>query len=173
MWQKLRETGSSEHFTYEITESGTVTVTGYTGPTGNDVTVTVPARIDDKPVTAIGPGAFRVDISAFCAIILPDGLVRLDEGALSSLSVTEPLVIPAGVTEIGDRCFSSFSGAVSFAEGAGITRDKDERFRRRAGAQYTRAARYRPLDRIRRLPEQYVLRHHTARRGWPSSPISP
>ena len=121
VWQKLRETGSSEHFTYEITESGTVTVTGYTGPTGNDVTVTVPARIDDKPVTAIGPGAFRADISAFCAIILPDGLVRLDASALSSLSVTEPLVIPAGVTEIGDRCFSSFYGAVSFAEGSRIT----------------------------------------------------
>lgn len=120
VWQKLRETGSSEHFTYEITESGAVTVTGYTGPTGNDVTVTVPARICDKPVTAaerLVTGGER----ALGAVILPDGLVRLGEGALSSLSVAEPLVIPASVTEIGERCFSSFSGAVSFAANSRIT----------------------------------------------------
>lgn len=120
VWQKLRETGSSEHFTYEITESGAVTITGYTGPAGADVTVTVPARICDKPVTAaerLVTGGER----ALGAVILPDGLVRLGEGALSSLSVAEPLVIPASVTEIGERCFSSFSGAVSFAANSRIT----------------------------------------------------
>lgn len=120
VWQKLRETGSSEHFTYEITESGAVTITGYTGPAGADVTVTVPARIDGKPVTAaerLVTGGER----ALGAVILPDGLVRLGEGALSSLSVAEPLVIPASVTEIGEQCFSAFSGVVSFAANSRIT----------------------------------------------------
>jgi hypothetical protein len=63
--------------------SGTITITGYTGPGG---AVTIPSRINGLPVTAVGSGTFYY---------LP-----------SLLSIT----ISASVTNIGPHAFSGCSG---------------------------------------------------------------
>ena len=66
-----------------VTNSGAITITGYTGPGG---AVTVPATIDGLPVTGIGVSAFYRN----------DGITRV--------------MLPASVTTIGDNAFHGCTG---------------------------------------------------------------
>jgi len=78
--------------------SGTGTITGYTGAGG---AVVIPASIDGAPVTAIGDSAFS---PAY-------------QGIQSITSVT----IPASVTSIGIAAFYQCSGLTSVTIGRGVT----------------------------------------------------
>jgi hypothetical protein len=68
-----------------VTNNGTITITGYTGPAG---AVTIPETINGLPVTTIGNSAF------------------------SNCATLTSIVIPACVTDIGPSAFS-YSGLMS------------------------------------------------------------
>src|SRR5688572_26791709 len=65
---------AQQEYTY-ITNNGTITITGYTGPGGN---VTIPATINGRSVTSIGFGAFEA-VTSLTAVTLPS-TVRMVEG---------------------------------------------------------------------------------------------
>src|SRR5215470_12994182 len=66
------ETGLHAQYTY-VTNAGTLTITGYTGPGG---VVAIPSIIDGLPVTAIGAGAFA-SCSNLQSITIPDGVIEI------------------------------------------------------------------------------------------------
>ena len=72
LWQEMKVSGSVEYFDYEKTSSE-VTITGYHGPTGENVDVVVPSVVGGLPVTQIGSnviakyGANMVRYSVFGA----------------------------------------------------------------------------------------------------------
>jgi len=114
-------------FNYVIT-NGTVTITGYTGPSG---AVTIPGTINGLPVTSIGYEAFYnggyplpydltsitipdsvTDIGAnafaWCtglkSATLGNGLMSIGVGAFSGCGLST-ITIPSGVASIGDYAF--------------------------------------------------------------------
>ncbi len=80
----------AEDFTYETSEDGTITITGYHGDASAetadgevadlDIVVIIPDTIDGKAVTAIAEGAF-VDHAAIDAISIPDSVTSIGFGA--------------------------------------------------------------------------------------------
>lgn len=128
LWQEKRVNGSSEFFSYTIVADSTVTITNYTGESGENVTINVPATIEGLPVTELkwyfGGSEFR----AFKSIVLPEGLLTLGQGLFKNLYFTEPIVIPASVEEIGKNCFYDYEGEVRFAEDSRITEIGDSAF---------------------------------------------
>ena len=74
-------------YPYDYTEnSGTITITGYSGPGGS---VTIPSAINGLPVAGIGPGAFE------------------------SCSNLTSITIPVTVTKLGDRAFYGLTNLIS------------------------------------------------------------
>src|SRR6266581_1921859 len=59
-------------FTY-ITNNGTITITGYTGPGG---AVTIPGVIDGLPVTSIGQEAFNL-VYNMTAVTIPNSVLTI------------------------------------------------------------------------------------------------
>lgn len=112
VWQEIKVNGSSENFTYEK-GAESVTITGYTGERGENIEINIPAIIEGLPVTAI---EWKLG-DTYRRIVLPDGLLRLGDRALS-LKTIEPLIIPASVVELGRNCFIGCSLEVYFAEGS-------------------------------------------------------
>ena len=103
-----------ENLTCALLPDGTVEITGYTGPQDpgweRTTVVDIPERIDGRPVTSIGPEAFR-DVCVR-RIVLPDGLRRIGEYAFCACCFTEPLVIPDSVEVIGKLAFYRIGGMV-------------------------------------------------------------
>ncbi len=87
-------------FTY-ITNSGTITITGYTGSSG---TITIPSTITGLAVTSIGDEAFY-GISGLTAVTIPNSVTNIGTEAFYLSSMTS-VVIPNSVTRIGDNAFS-------------------------------------------------------------------
>jgi hypothetical protein len=87
------------------TNSGAITITGYSG--GPDVAV--PATINGYPVTSIGDNAFDNDFGVTNAII-PDGVTNLGNLAFAFCTSLTSMDIPDGLTNIGrqalDACTS-------------------------------------------------------------------
>jgi len=97
-----------------VLEEPSATVTGYRGPRGTAVTIPAIVRYEgfDVPVHAIGDGAFRY--AGLTGVTIPDGVVRIGEGAFAENSLGQGVVIPASVTEIGKRAFAGLRGDVMF-----------------------------------------------------------
>jgi hypothetical protein len=85
-------------FQYEV-ENGAVTITGYTGSAKN---VTIPGRIDNLPVTAIGRVVFRE--KQLTGVTIPDSVTTIGEGTFYINQLTS-VTIPNGVTAIGRAAF--------------------------------------------------------------------
>ena len=81
--------------------SKNVTITGYAG-SGNSVTI--PAEIDNLPVTTIGVEAFRS--KNLSNISIPDSVIEIKSGAFSYNQFTS-ITIPNSITKIGSYAFSS------------------------------------------------------------------
>lgn len=99
---------------FQWSESGSkVTITGFVG--GKDVTsVTVPAEINGKPVTAIGEYAFT-SINNLTSVSLPGSVTTIGDHAFSYCSNLKSLSVPTGVTSIGRYAFyycESLSGTI-------------------------------------------------------------
>lgn len=126
IWQEIRINGSSAFFTYEK-GAKSVTITGYTGESGENVVVNVPAIIEDLPVTSVecmfndDHDNIIPDMYYYKSIIIPEGVLTLGSNMFFRVEVKEPFEIPASVVQIMPDCFKSCKMEVRFAEGSKIT----------------------------------------------------
>lgn len=119
IWQEIKISGSSKDFIYEKnTASETITITGYKGSFGENVDLVIPAVIEGLPVVAI-EGMRNDTAQKLHSLTIPEGIVKLGESALRSLTIEQPVTIPASVEIIGKECFyeCNFS-ELYFAEGS-------------------------------------------------------
>lgn len=93
-------TAGAEDYLYEVS-SGTITITGYTGPGG---VVSVPSRINGLPVASIGQMAFR-DCSTVTRVRLPEGVTTISDWAFWGCTALEDLELPDSLTTIGGYAF--------------------------------------------------------------------
>lgn len=134
LWQEVKVSGSAEFFDYEKTSSE-MTITAYTGPTGENVDVVIPSVIDGLPVTQIGSntvaqhGANMVRYSIFGApdtaeirsLTIPEGVLVLKENAFRTLKVSEPLQLPSSLERLESGCFEYYGGDIVFSESGNLT----------------------------------------------------
>lgn len=134
LWQEIKVSGSAEFFDYEKTSSE-VTITAYTGSTGENVDVVIPSVIDGLPVTQIGSntvaqhGANMVRYSIFGApdsaqirsLTIPEGVLILKENAFRTLKVSEPLRLPSTLERIEGGCFEYYGGDIVFSDEGNLT----------------------------------------------------
>lgn len=134
LWQEIKVSGSAEFFDYEKTSSE-VTITAYTGSTGENVDVVIPSVIDGLPVTQIGSntvaqhGANMVCYSIFGApdsaqirsLTIPEGVLILKENAFRTLKVSEPLQLPSTLERIEGGCFEYYGGDIVFSDEGNLT----------------------------------------------------
>ena len=91
-----------------------ITITGYTG-TGGDVEI--PAKIDGKPVTAIGRFAFQN--KTLTGVTIPDSVTSIGQEAFFSNKLTA-VTIPGSVNTIGDSAFA-LNQLTGVTIGGGVT----------------------------------------------------
>lgn len=86
------------------TASGSITITGYTGPGGG---VTVPSTINGLPVTVIGNNAFDVFLgnTSPTAVTIPDSVTVIGNYVFNECFSLSQVYIGRGVTSIGTLDF--------------------------------------------------------------------
>ena len=87
-------------YTY-TTNSGAITITGYTGLGG---VVTIPGTITGLPVTRIGGGAFQGRTS-LTSVTIPNSVTSIGDGVFSGCTSLTSVTIPNSVTSIGSGAF--------------------------------------------------------------------
>jgi PKD repeat protein len=101
----VQQASSATNFTF-LTNSGTITITGYIGAGGS---VQIPSTITGLPVTAIGQSAFA-GVSTFTSVTIADSVTNIGQYAFSSCSSMIDVTISAGVSNITvgtfEDCFS-------------------------------------------------------------------
>ncbi len=100
IWQEIKVSGSAQYFNYEK-GIDTVVITEYTGESGEDVVVNIPAFIEELPVVELQcrfAGTYR-------AINIPEGIVSIGDSCFESVTILGDLVIPSTVSYIGESCF--------------------------------------------------------------------
>ena len=85
------------------TNSGALTITGYTGSGG---AVAIPCSIHDLPVTSVGGYAFN-DKTSLTTVTLPTSVTNLGISAFANCYNLTTVAIPAGITTIADLAFNS------------------------------------------------------------------
>jgi hypothetical protein len=104
-------------FLYTTTD-GTITVTAYTGPPTN--AVTIPDMIDGMPVTGIGNNLFN-GATGLKSVTLPESLNSIGDGAFGGCQAMTNCNIPASVTSIGNGAFGDDYGLTLVTIGNSIT----------------------------------------------------
>ena len=94
-------TPQESDFTYTKNDTG-VTITGYTGSTGN---IIIPSELGGKPVTAIGEKAFYQN-KTITSVKIPEGVTSIGKQAFFVCSSLKEVRIPEGVTSIGISAFA-------------------------------------------------------------------
>ena len=72
---------------------------------GSDTRIVIPATYNDKPVTKIGPSAFRENTS-IKSVSLPEGLTVIESSAFYNCDGLTSIEIPASVTSIEGSAFA-------------------------------------------------------------------
>ena len=130
VWQELVVSGSYEDFTYEKGLSS-VTITGYTGPVGENVDLVIPAVVDGLPVREIGELGDSGALYDFRSVTIPEGVVRIGDRAFCKIWITNAVTIPASVQSIGDSAFQeSRTGGLVFAENSALRTIGESAFER-------------------------------------------
>jgi hypothetical protein len=66
-------------FAYETNKDGDFTIIGYRKETTSESTLSIPATIDERPVTGIANGAFKANLAK--SISIPEGIVTIGDTA--------------------------------------------------------------------------------------------
>lgn len=118
--QALSAAGSSTEtaadvleFTYQQTEAGLV----LTGWSGSAKTLTIPAKINGKPVVAIGDGAFQG--KEVQQVVIPSGIVSIGWFAFSGCYQLSAVTLPDSVSDIGYGAFERCAATLRFHCSAG------------------------------------------------------
>lgn len=98
--------GSTDGFAYDVTNEGTVVITGYTG---SNADVSVPAEIEGKPVTEIGEKAFN----RVSKVRLPNTLQSIGDLAFFDSGLTR-INLPESLTHIGAGAFAGCGPEIVF-----------------------------------------------------------
>ena len=99
-------------------DDGTVEIEGY-AQSGTDYVI--PATVDGKKVSKIGKYAFR-DCDKPTSIIIPDGVISIDDSAFSGCYSLVSITLPDSVTSIGDSAFEDCSSLESIELSANLTK---------------------------------------------------
>ena len=79
-----------------------------------------PLNSTEKPVTSIGPAAFK-DCSKLTSVTIPESVTSIGRSAFSGCSRLTSVTIPDSVTSIGDRAFQYCSNLTSVTIGNSVT----------------------------------------------------
>ncbi len=99
----------SGDFCYKV-EDGKVTVTEYHG---TDTEVTVPATIDNMPVTAVGYYCFD-DSDDVVSVTVSEGIETLEDKSFSGMANLQEIILPDSLLTIGNEAFTSCAKLQSF-----------------------------------------------------------
>lgn len=103
-------------FTFS-TNSGTLTVTNYTGPGG---AVIIPPVTNGLPVTGIGADAFR-NLEGITSVTLPNSITNIGFAAFQSCYDLTNINIPGGVLSIGQYAVDTCNYLTTATLGDGLT----------------------------------------------------
>ena len=99
---KTREDTEYQYAVHEDTRS--VEILKYLGSAGSTIEVSVPASIEERPVTAIGEQAF-LDFELLTTVILPDSITRIGKEAFRGCRQLEQINTPASLQDLGKGAF--------------------------------------------------------------------
>jgi len=102
---------------------GKITITGYEGSENN---ITIPAQINEKPVTRIGDHAFEG--CKITSVTIPNSVTSIEEKAFYYCTSLTSITIPNSVTRIGNDAFSDCYSLTSVTIGNGVTSIRDGAF---------------------------------------------
>ena len=97
-------------YTYEVDEDATITITGCNKSANG--AITIPSKIDGKPVTRIGDGAFE-DCTGLTSVTLGNSVTSIGDVAFYDCSGLTSITIPDSVTSIGYYAFEGCTGLKS------------------------------------------------------------
>lgn len=100
---------AEDEYSFDFSADGGVIITSYHG---TDEVVIIPATLGGGEVIAIGEGAFRN--GSLQAVVLPDGVRRVDWFAFSGCHRLQSVTLPASVVEIGYGAFERCAAALTF-----------------------------------------------------------
>lgn len=98
--QQSRETKTFGDFEYEDFD-GEIEICKYTG---SDSEVTIPSKIDNKPVTFIGERAFY-QCKRLTSVTIPNSITSIGDYAFYGCTHLTSVTIPHTVTSIGESAF--------------------------------------------------------------------
>jgi hypothetical protein len=110
-------------YTY-TTNSGAITITGYSGPGG---TVTIPDTINGYPVTSIGDAAFQYN-NNLTNLIVGTNVLNLGRNTFAYNTNLASVIIPNSVTNIVGGTFYNCTNLVSITLGNGVLNVGDSSF---------------------------------------------
>ena len=97
-------------YTYEVDEDATITITGCNKSANG--AITIPSKIDGKPVTRIEDGAFE-DCTGLTSVTLGNSVTSIGDVAFYDCSGLTSITIPDSVTSIGYYAFEGCTGLKS------------------------------------------------------------
>ncbi len=97
-------------YTYEVDEDATITITGCNKSANG--AITIPSKIDGKPVTRIGDGAFE-DCTGLTSVTLGNSVTSIGDVAFYDCSGLTSITILDSVTSIGACAFADCTGLTS------------------------------------------------------------
>ena len=97
-------------YTYEVGTDGTITITGCDKSAKG--AITIPSKIDGKPVTSIGYAAFY-KCTGLTSITIPSSVTSIGIQAFFECTGLTSITIPNSVTSIGDGAFLDCTGLTS------------------------------------------------------------
>ncbi|NLE55789.1 MAG: leucine-rich repeat protein, partial [Lentisphaerae bacterium] len=113
-WHPANEQG----YVFQLNEDGaSYSLLAYLG---QDSEVTVPAQVEGKPVTIIGGNAFASSES-LTSVILPEGLLRIEDGAFYNNWSLQSVSLPSTLQYIGESAFANCQELTQAALPSGLT----------------------------------------------------
>jgi len=102
LWLLTLPAVAQAQFTF-TTNSGAITITGYTGSGG---AVIIPSTTNGLAVTSIGDSAFQ-SCASLTSVTIPNGVTRVGNLAFFSCANLTQVAIPGSVTSLGNFAFES------------------------------------------------------------------